>query len=163
MKFMQGNSKRAKAPGKLTAESKNSTDLLNRAIPQETLYKAKMLYRINQALPTMLSWPIGQHCWLMNFTPSSVTIGIDAAEWLIPIRQQEYHLKTYLEKHINLSSPFKIKYLVRPQHINASLPQSTLSKRPLKISTRNKQFLQMVAHTLTDERLKKALLNLAAD
>lgn len=125
--------------------------------------KAKTIYQINQELPSILKEPGNKHCWLMDFNTHQVTFGVDSAEWLIHMREQEYSLRAYLASRIGLLSFHKMKYLVKPSNFHQECTKTPQHTRSIKISTKNKELLQTMAHAITDQALKAALLRLAAD
>lgn len=142
---------------------KSGTIWLNRTLSANMLEKAKILYHLNQELKKVLSEPINQHCWIINWSSDELMLGIDAAEWLIHVRACEKDLKTYLVQKIKMPSITKVKYLIRPKMDIISKNQSTSRRLPSKISTKNRSLLQAIANTITDKKLKAVLLSLASD
>ena len=142
---------------------KSTTDYLNQAFAEDLLKKANTLYQLNETLKDILPNNINQHCWIINWTEKVLTLGIDAAEWLIQIRVCEKRLKKYIVKQINVSSKIKVKYLVRPTMDTVRIQHGALKRLPSKISIQNRKLLQAIANGITDKNLKEAILNLARD
>ena len=136
---------------------------LNRTLSANILQKAKLLYRINQQLKKTLPAPINQHCWLMDWTKEELTFGVDAAEWLMHIRAREPDLKIYVTQQIKIPFIIKVRYLVRPKMNTILANQSTSKRIASKISIKNRSLLQTIANTISDEKLKVAMLRLADD
>jgi len=161
IKFMQGNFTKHHTQ-KGACKPKPCSACLKCAISTSILQKAKKLYHLNQQLKKVLPKTIHQHCYLMDWNVEEITFGVDAAEWLIHVREHERDITFYIATQIKVAPTTKVKYLVRPQQNNVQINKSQPSRGASKISLKNRDLLQTIANTITDKELKAAMLKLAS-
>lgn len=162
MKFMQGKSQKINT-NPITSSSKLGKNWLNQAFSTSILKKAVQLYQLNQQIKVYLPEPVSQHCYLMDWAINEIVLGVDAAEWLLRVRRHEADIKSLIISTINVPSSVKMKYLIRLNVMKTFVKKPVSTQPPSKISTSSRQILRSIAGTITDERLKTALLNLAND
>jgi hypothetical protein len=159
---MQEHSKKTR-PKSYALESVPSKNWLNHIFSTAILQKATLLCELNKKIKAHLSKTINQHCYLIDWTPNEITLGVDAAEWLIHVRQYEQEIKSYLIPHLNTGIMVKIKYLVRPALTNVGIKRAAYAKTSSKISTQNRTIIRNIAQSIKDKGLKASLLKLSGE
>ncbi|OGT98734.1 MAG: hypothetical protein A2298_04880 [Gammaproteobacteria bacterium RIFOXYB2_FULL_38_6] len=150
-----------------TANWQNKTDIplpakdcLNQQSLQFIVQKAKRIYALNQKIQDFLPTELASHCWIINYSDDVITIGIDEAEWIASLKNNEQDLLEKLRFHANLAQVKKVQCIVRPVHFKEANAADEKSAAPLLFPKQHRSLLQAIAEAVTDPALKKALLNL---
>jgi hypothetical protein len=120
--------------------------------------QAQRLSAINKIVQPYLPENCQPHCRVAQITPMELTIAVDSAVWLMPLRYIKSQLIQQLRQHPQFAYLRDIQYRI--------LPTQTIEKKitPLQkqtLSPENKKLLQMTAETVNHPLLKRALTKLA--
>jgi hypothetical protein len=116
----------------------------------------EFLQKLNNCLSHVLDEPLNQHCQIANFDNNILTILADSPAWSAKLRYNTSKILNHMRTDYNLDTLKTIRIIVRP------IENLTYVKtRKLNLSPVAAKFIIQVAETITDEKLRASLLNLA--
>ena len=129
--------------------------LLNHCQLEKILFQAKRLQQL-QALLAQLQPELSQHCQVANFKDGELILAVSSAAWAMRVRFLAPELLKSLKK--NLPGLTKIQTQI-------TMPLTEKKAEPywpkLALSDNTREMLAGLADTISDEKLKKNLLQLA--
>jgi hypothetical protein len=124
-------------------------------LDKDIVKQAKFLHLVTLSLRSRLPALSAEHCWAAAMRDHTLVVVTDSANWVIPIRYQQFELL----KQLNSEFQQNLKQI----RIKVSSPLYR-AKNPIDrptLSRHNAQQLTSVASTIDDKGLKSALLRLA--
>ncbi len=118
---------------------------------------SRALAQLDQALRKALPEPLNEHCHVINLRGQTLTLAADSPAWATRLR---YQSRTVLQHLTRLQS-----VTVRTIQVRIAPEQPTKQKKPKRhahLSATNAQLLQQTANSLSDPRLRAALLKVAS-
>lgn len=138
-------------------ESRLFSSLINQDTDLDRLYQhIKFLQYLNKCLNNILEEPLNQHCQIANYDQCTLTILADSPAWSTRLRYNTSVILSRMRSDFGLDSLKTIRIKSRP----AEIPVHTTHRR-LRLSPNAAIFINQIAETITDEKLRLSLLKLA--
>ena len=133
------------------------SSLINQDSDLDRLYQhTKFLLNLNKYLFNILGEPLNQHCQIANYDNSILTILADSPEWSARLRYNTSNILNRIRTESGLNTLKTIRIKIRPIEIHTYTNQ-----RKLTLSFAASEFINQVANTITDEKLRSSLRKLA--
>ena len=133
------------------------SSLINQDSDLDRLYQhTRFLLHLNQCLSSILGEPLNQHCQIANYDNCTLTILADTPAWSTRLRYNTSVILGRMRSDFGLDSLKTIRIKSRP----AEIPVHT-AHRKLRLSPNAAKFINQIAGTITDEKLRLSLLKLA--
>ena len=131
--------------------------LINQANGLDKLSQhAKFILNLNKYLYNILDEPLNQHCQIANFDNCILTILTDSPVWSTRLRYNTSFILNRMRKEFDLKTLKTIRVKIRPKETHAYTKH-----RNLTLSSIASEYINQVAYTVTDEKLRSSLLKLA--
>ena len=117
---------------------------------------AKFILNLNKCLYNILDEPLNQHCQIANFDNCILTILTDSPVWSTRLRYNTSFIINRMRTEFDLKTLKTIRIKIRPVETHAYTKH-----RKLTLSSTASEFINQVAYTITDEKLRSSLLKLA--
>ncbi len=131
--------------------------LLSHCLARE-LAHLEQIRNVDAVLREFLDPALGKHCNVANVAPERITLHVDSAAWHARIRFCVPQLQDYLRQHCPHYQHATLELRIAP----AGIPGQPAQKPAAPLSAKTREFLQNVAQTSENPRLRDALLRLCA-
>jgi len=133
------------------------SSLINKDSDLKRLYQhTKLLLKLNKCLYNILDEPLNQHCRIANFDNTILTILADSPVWSARLRFNTSNILIRMRTDFGLDTLKTIRIKIRP----IDIPVYT-KHRKFILSSVASEFINQAANTITDEKLRSSLFNLA--
>ena len=133
------------------------SSLINQDTGLDRLYQhTKFLLYLNKCLNSVLAEPLNQHCQIANYDKSTLTILADSPAWSTRLRYNTSDILSRMRTDFGLDSLKTIRIKTRPIDTPVHARH-----RKLLLSSSAAKFINQIAGTITDEKLRLSLLKLA--
>ena len=120
--------------------------------------QAQKLTAMNQIVQPYLPENCQPHCRVAQITPMELTIAVNSATWLMPLRYIKAQLIQQLRQHPQFAYLRDIQYRIMPTQI---IEEKITPPQTQTLSPENKDLLKMTAETVAHPLLKRALSKLS--
>lgn len=125
---------------------------------RKIIRQAYRLTAMNRIVQNYLPENCKPHCRVAQITPLELTLAVDSAAWLMPLRYIKSQLIQQLRQHPQCAYLRDIQYRILPaQIVEEKIPLTT----PRALSAETKALLNMTADSVKDPSLKRALRKLS--
>ena len=128
---------------------------IHQLLDKDIIKQAQFLHMVTLSLRSRLPAPAAKHCWAAGIRDQTLVVITDSANWVIPIRYQQFELLKQLNSEFQQNLK-RVRIKVSNPIYRAKNPTS----RPI-MSTQSALQLTSVASTIDDQGLRTALLRLA--
>lgn len=149
---------RPNSPKLNVAAAASLGDLLSRNTLKIILFKARQLIEINHVIAQAVGGELGAHIHTADISQSCLVIQADSAAWGMRLRFQEADILAQLRRQPCYAALREIRVKVRPWYTG---PERKYWEKPV-LSASSAAIIADTATYITDEKLKKSLLRLAA-
>ena len=133
------------------------SSLINQDSDLDRLYQhTKLLLNLNKYLYNILDEPLNQHCQIANFDNSILTIFADSPVWSARLRYNTSSILNRMRTEFGINTLKTIRIKIKPIESLAYTKH-----RKLILSSAASEFINQVANTISDEKLRSSLLKLA--
>lgn len=146
----------------MTIKNRKSIDFLvasDTSALKNILTKLELINKLNAALAKYLEPDLRAHCQVANYRDGQIVIQVDSPVFATLLRFQLPHLLSLLRKEPGLAGITSLQHIVRPIASTAVLKSYPEIDR--KLSVDNAAYLQDLALTISDEKLKAVLEHIA--
>jgi len=143
---------------------KKVSSLLHQNQLAQLVARSRRLQLLNKPFKKVVDPQLARHCYIADYTDHQLYLIVDNNAWAARLRYSIPQLLKSLRGSSEFSELQKIHFriqLKQPEKKPVNLSSKPKERKPLVLSLDNAHLMQEMAQTISDKKLKSALLRLA--